>query len=85
MGARFILTISLSAPRQAPYQPKLAHPPPVRNTAPPAKEIPIPPRRFKVKKGPKRLKKRVTVADLDQEMEDYRASAPDAFAGLDSY
>ncbi|KJA21386.1 hypothetical protein HYPSUDRAFT_730012 [Hypholoma sublateritium FD-334 SS-4] len=74
------------APRQTPYQPKVAHPAPaVRNTAPPVKEIPIPPRRFKVKKGPKRLKKRVTVADLDQEMEDYRASAPDTFTGLDSY
>ncbi|KDR80373.1 hypothetical protein GALMADRAFT_136864 [Galerina marginata CBS 339.88] len=41
--------------------------------------IPIPPRRFRQKKGPKRLKKRtaVTIADLDQEMEDYRAAAPE--------
>ncbi|KAF9482304.1 hypothetical protein BDN70DRAFT_801800 [Pholiota conissans] len=47
------------------------------------KKAPIPPRRFKQKKGPKRLKKQqqVTVADLDKEMEDYRASAPD-FLGL---
>ncbi|KAF8966619.1 hypothetical protein BDZ97DRAFT_1807169 [Flammula alnicola] len=41
---------------------------------------------FKQKKGPKRLKKTLkrgpaTVADLDREMEDYRASAPD-YLGL---
>jgi THO complex subunit 4 len=31
------------------------------------------------KKGPKRLKKKVplTIDDLDKEMEDYRAAAPD--------
>lgn len=48
----------------------------------PAKPAPIPPRRFRQKKGPKRLKKRepVTVADLDKEMEDYRASAPEYLA-----
>ncbi|KAF5311093.1 hypothetical protein D9619_008160 [Psilocybe cf. subviscida] len=39
---------------------------------------PIPPRKPKIKKGPKRLKKRApaTVEDLDAEMEDYRAKAP---------
>ncbi|KIM47157.1 hypothetical protein M413DRAFT_270472 [Hebeloma cylindrosporum] len=49
----------------------------------PAKPVPIPPRRFRQKKGPKRLKKKepVTVADLDKEMEDYRASAPE-YLGL---
>jgi hypothetical protein len=38
---------------------------------------PIPPRKQKIKKGPKRLKKRApaTVEDLDAEMEDYRAKA----------
>ncbi|KAG6875272.1 hypothetical protein C0992_004503 [Termitomyces sp. T32_za158] len=39
--------------------------------------IPIPPRRLRQKKGPKRIKKRaaVTVDQLDKEMEDYRAAA----------
>ncbi|PPQ67210.1 hypothetical protein CVT26_007283 [Gymnopilus dilepis] len=50
---------------------------PLNVTPASADEIPIPPRRMKQKKGPKRLKKRmpVTVADLDREMDDYRASA----------
>ncbi|EKM57522.1 uncharacterized protein PHACADRAFT_251196 [Phanerochaete carnosa HHB-10118-sp] len=34
-----------------------------------------PPRKQRRKKGPKRVKKAVTVADLDAEMEDYRAQA----------
>lgn len=39
--------------------------------------IPIPPRRIRQKKGPKRIKKRaaITVDQLDKEMEDYRAAA----------
>lgn len=38
----------------------------------------IPPRRLVRRKGPKRLKKKlVTVEDLDKEMEDYRAAAPE--------
>lgn len=41
---------------------------------------PIPPRRMRVKKGAKRLKKIVnkpkTKEQLDNEMEDYRAAAP---------
>jgi len=47
--------------------------------APAASAAPLPPRRVKQKKGPKRLNKRqpVTVDDLDKEMEDYRASAPE--------
>ncbi|KAF9552888.1 hypothetical protein CPC08DRAFT_714211 [Agrocybe pediades] len=47
--------------------------------APVASAAPLPPRRIKTKKGPKRLKKRqpVTVDDLDKEMEDYRAAAPE--------
>ncbi|KAH9478738.1 mRNA export protein mlo3 [Psilocybe cubensis] len=50
--------------------------PPIAQAAS-AKAIPIPPRKLKTKKGPKRLKKRVvTVDDLDKEMEDYRAAAP---------
>ncbi|KAG6812460.1 hypothetical protein H0H92_002725 [Tricholoma furcatifolium] len=48
-------------------------------TIPPAPAaIPLPPRRIRQKKGPKRIKKRqaaVTAAQLDQDMEDYRASA----------
>ncbi|KAF8155531.1 hypothetical protein B0H34DRAFT_713663 [Crassisporium funariophilum] len=49
---------------------------PVRSNV---KTAPLPPRRFRQKKGPKRLKKRdpATVADLDKEMEDYRAAAPE--------
>lgn len=41
------------------------------------KPAPIPPRRLRVKKGPKRLKKRepVTIADLDKEMDEYRSAA----------
>ncbi|KAF8191803.1 hypothetical protein BJ912DRAFT_1021980 [Pholiota molesta] len=72
-----------TGPRQH-VQPKPAAPPKPLPTAA-VKEAPIPPRRFKAKKGPKRLKKRqravTTVADLDKEMEDYRASAPD-YLGL---
>ncbi|CAA7269978.1 unnamed protein product [Cyclocybe aegerita] len=51
----------------------------IQSSAPIVKPAAIPPRRIKQKKGPKRLKKReaVTVADLDKEMEDYRAAAPD--------
>jgi THO complex subunit 4 len=39
----------------------------------------VPPRRIRQKKGPKRLKKRapLTIDDLDKEMEEYRAAAPD--------
>jgi THO complex subunit 4 len=38
----------------------------------------VPPRRVVRRKGPKRLKKRiVTVEDLDKEMDDYRAAAPE--------
>jgi len=69
--------VPLSAPRPPPRKvnpPQKAAPAPAQ-LAP----IPIPPRRFRQKKGPKRLKKRApaTVADLDQEMEDYRAAAPE--------
>jgi hypothetical protein len=44
----------------------------------------VPPRRIRQKKGPKRLKKRapLTVDDLDKDMEDYRASAPDVGMGI---
>ncbi|EDR08263.1 uncharacterized protein LACBIDRAFT_297749 [Laccaria bicolor S238N-H82] len=44
----------------------------------------VPPRRIRQKKGPKRLKKRapMTVDDLDKDMEDYRASAPDVGMGI---
>jgi len=45
---------------------------------------PIPPRKIRQKKGPKRLKKKapVTIDDLDREMEAYRAAAPDFHLGL---
>ena len=47
------------------------------------KVAPVPPRRFRQKKGPHRLKKRSpTVDDLDREMEEYRAAAPDSQLGL---
>lgn len=40
--------------------------------------VPIPPRRLRQKKGPKRIKKQMmakSAEQLDQEMEDYRAEA----------
>ena len=47
------------------------------------KAAPVPPRRIRQKKGPQRLKKRSpTVDDLDREMEEYRAAAPDLHLGL---
>ncbi|KAH0578290.1 hypothetical protein H2248_003916 [Termitomyces sp. 'cryptogamus'] len=44
---------------------------------PPNAAIPVPPRRIRQKKGPKRIKKRaaITIDQLDKEMEDYRAAA----------
>ncbi|KAF8813144.1 hypothetical protein BYT27DRAFT_7181730 [Phlegmacium glaucopus] len=53
------------APRSLVFQPRVA-----------VKPAPVPPRRVRQKKGPKRLKKK-TIDDLDKEMEDYRAAAPD--------
>jgi THO complex subunit 4 len=55
-----------------------------QTTSAQAKPTPIPPRRLRQKKGPKRLKKREqkTVADLDKEMDEYRASAPDDYPGF---
>ena len=39
----------------------------------------VPPRRLVRRKGPKRLKKRVvTIEDLDKEMDEYRAAAPES-------
>ena len=47
------------------------------------KAAPVPPRRIRQKKGPRRLKKRsTTVDDLDREMEEYRAAAPEFHLGL---
>ena len=53
------------------------------------KVAPVPPRKFRQKKGPKRLKKRtattttaLTTDDLDREMEEYRAAAPEFHLGL---
>ncbi|EAU89565.1 hypothetical protein CC1G_02454 [Coprinopsis cinerea okayama7 len=45
---------------------------------PPTAPRAVPPRRPRIRKGPKRLqKKAVTVEDLDKEMEDYRAAIPE--------
>ncbi|KAJ3509228.1 hypothetical protein NLJ89_g5334 [Agrocybe chaxingu] len=62
-----------------PTAPRVPARPQTQRSVPIVKPAAIPPRRIKQKKGPKRLKKReaVTVADLDKEMEDYRAAAPD--------
>ncbi|KAF9051529.1 hypothetical protein BJ165DRAFT_1449412 [Panaeolus papilionaceus] len=77
------------SPAVAPPQP--VHPTAFSVTFPPSRPakkpivvsppIAVLPRR-KVKKGPKRLKKRtVTLEDLDKEMEDYRAGAPNLMEG----
>lgn len=48
------------------------------------KAAPVPPKRIRQKKGPKRLKKRsATVDDLDRDMEEYRAAAPEVHLGLE--
>jgi THO complex subunit 4 len=68
-----VLTNDFRAPHFVPFHPRVA-----------VKAAPIPPRRIRQKKGPKRLKKKepVTIDDLDREMEDYRAAAPDYHLGL---
>ena len=60
-------------PRFVPFQPRVG----VKATAP------VPPRRIRQKKGPRRLRKRATTADdLDREIEEYRAAAPEFHLGL---
>jgi THO complex subunit 4 len=59
-------------PRLVPFHPRVA-----------VKAAPAPLRRTRQKKGPHRLKKRSpTVDDLDREMEEYRAAAPNFHLGL---
>ena len=62
-------------PRFVPFLPRVA-----------VKAAPVPPRKIRQKKGPKRLKKKtqipLTIDDLDREMEEYRAAAPDFHLGL---
>ena len=67
------MVFSYRGPRSVPFHPRVA-----------VLAAPVPPRKIRQKKGPKRLKKRVpvTVDDLDKEMDDYRASAPDFHLGL---
>ncbi|KAF8903378.1 hypothetical protein CPB84DRAFT_1707077 [Gymnopilus junonius] len=69
---RNVNDISSPRPQQRAYRP-------LNVTPASADEIPVPPRRVRQKKGPKRVNKRasVNVADLDREMDDYRAAAPE--------
>ncbi|KAG6908940.1 hypothetical protein DXG01_002719 [Tephrocybe rancida] len=63
-----------------PTQPRVQKARAQARTGPPSTAIvPLPPRRIRQKKGPKRIKKlqaaAVTIDQLDKEMEDYRAAA----------
>ncbi|KAJ7033687.1 hypothetical protein C8F04DRAFT_1103829 [Mycena alexandri] len=76
MSLRFATTAN---PRRQPNQ----HTQPPRPATPYNSNFPapIPPRRYRTKKGPKRLKKQFqsrSKEQLDRDMEDYRASAQDA-------
>jgi hypothetical protein len=71
-----VLTNGFRGPRVqvVPFHPRVA-----------VKVAPVPPRRIRQKKGPKRLKKRtapLSVDDLDREMEEYRAAAPEVHLNL---
>ncbi|KAG6839780.1 hypothetical protein C0991_011731 [Blastosporella zonata] len=63
----------------APIQPRVQKPRPTQAIPHPGATVPLPPRRIRQKKGPKRIKKLQTAAatiyQLDKEMEDYRAAA----------
>ncbi|KAG6843579.1 hypothetical protein H0H93_000589 [Arthromyces matolae] len=59
-----------------PFQPPIRRP--AQMHAPPYPSIAVPPRHVRQKKGPRRIKKLrvpVSAAQLDKEMEDYRAGA----------
>jgi len=62
-----------TGPRSVMFHPRVAA----------VKAASVPPIKMRQKRGPKRLKKRApTVDDLDREMEEYRAAAPDLHLGL---
>lgn len=67
------LTICPFRPTQPRNQTKQPNP----RTVPPDTKVPIPPRRVRSKKGPKRIQKQLAKSrdQLDKEMEDYRAAA----------